>query len=62
MTVNDTYLVVPGASVTLNHIPGMTPGLYNTFPGTPATFPGHIKQKVLNKVPAVVKFSLDDVR
>ena len=33
MTVNEAYLVVPGATVTLNYIPMMTPGLYDTFPG-----------------------------
>ena len=42
MTVNEAYLDAPGATVTLNYIPVMTPGLYDTFPDTPDTFPGHI--------------------
>ena len=42
MTVIEAYLVAPGTSVTLNYIPVMTPGLYDTFPGTPHKFPGHI--------------------
>ena len=42
MTVIEVYLVVPGAIVTFNYIPVMTPGLYDTFPDTPDTSPGHI--------------------
>ena len=42
MTVNEIYLVVLGDTVTLNYIPAMTPRLYDTFPGTPDTYPGHI--------------------
>ena len=39
MTANYAYLDAPGATVTLNFIPVMTPGLYDTFPDT---FPGNI--------------------
>ena len=35
MTVNEAYFVATGATVTLNYIPVLTPGLYDTFPGTP---------------------------
>ena len=39
---NEAYLVALTATVTLTHIPVMTPGLNATFPETPETFPGHI--------------------
>ena len=42
MTVNEAYLDAPGATVTLNYIPVMTPRLHDTFPSTRDTFPGHI--------------------
>ena len=42
MTINEAYLVALRATVTLTHIPVMTPGLNATFPETPETFPGHI--------------------
>ena len=42
MTINEAYLVALTATVTLTHIPVMTPGLYDMFPGPPETFPGHI--------------------
>ena len=45
MIANEAYLDGLGATVTLNYIPVMTPGLYDTFPDTPDTpdtFPGHI--------------------
>ena len=29
-------------TITLNYIPVMTPGPYDTFPGTPDTFPEYI--------------------
>ena len=40
MSVNEAYFVAPGATVTLNNIPVMTPGLYDKFPGSPETFLG----------------------
>ena len=40
MTIYKAYLVALRATVTLTYIPVMTPGLYDTFPGT---FPGHIR-------------------
>ena len=44
MTVNEAYLVALIATVTLTYIPVMAPGLYyDTFPGLPVTFPGHIR-------------------
>ena len=43
MTINKAYLVALGATVTLTYIPVMTPGLYDTFPGPPETFLGHIR-------------------
>ena len=43
MTVNKSYLVALGATVTLTYIPVMTPRLYDTFPGPPETFPEHIR-------------------
>ena len=42
MTINEAYLVALRATATCNYIPVMTHGLYDTFPGTPDTFPGHI--------------------
>ena len=42
MTINEAYLVALTATVTLTHIPGMTPGFNAMFPGNPETFPGHI--------------------
>ena len=42
MTINEAYLVALRATVTINYIPVMTPGLIDTFPGTTDTFPGHI--------------------
>ena len=41
MTINEAYSL--RATVTLTYIPVMTPGLYDTFPWPPETFPGHIK-------------------
>ena len=43
MTVYKAYLVALRATVTLTFIPVMTPGLYDRFPGSPGTFPGHIR-------------------
>ena len=43
MTINKAYLGALRATVTLTYIPVMTPGLYDTFPGPPETFPGHIR-------------------
>ena len=43
MSINEAYLVALRATVTLTYIPVMAPGLYNTFPGPPVTFPGHIR-------------------
>ena len=40
MIINEAYLVA--LTVTLNYIAVMTPGHYDTFPGTPDTFPVHI--------------------
>ena len=42
MTVNEAYFVATGATVTLNYIQVLTPALYDTFPVTPDTLPGHI--------------------
>ena len=42
MTVNEAYLDAPGATVSSNYIPVMTPRLHDTFPSNPDTFPGHI--------------------
>ena len=36
------YLVALRATITLTYVPVMTPGLYDTFPANPETFPGHI--------------------
>ena len=41
MTVNEAYLDAPGATVSLNYIPVMTPRLHDTFPSNPDTFPGN---------------------
>ena len=30
------------ATINLTYVPVMTPGLYDTFPANPETFPGHI--------------------
>ena len=43
MTINEAYLVALRATVTLTYIPVMAPGLYDTFPWPPETFPGHIR-------------------
>ena len=43
MTIYKAYLVALRATVTLTYIPVMTPGLYDTFPGPPGTFPGQIR-------------------
>ena len=43
MTINEAHLVALRATVTLTYIPVMAPGLYNTFPGPPVTFPVHIR-------------------
>ena len=43
MIINEAYLVALRATVTLTYIPVMTTGLYDTFPGPPGTFPGHIR-------------------
>ena len=42
MTINEAHLVALRATITLTYIPVMTPGLYDTFPAHPDTFPGHI--------------------
>ena len=42
MTINKAYLGTLRATVTLTYIPVLTPGLYDTFPVSPETFPGHI--------------------
>ena len=42
MTINEPYLVALSATVTSNYIPMMTPGLLDTFPGPPDTFPGYM--------------------
>ena len=42
MTINKVYLGALRATVTLTYIPVLTPGLYDTFPVSPETFPGHI--------------------
>ena len=34
MTGNEVYLVGSRATITLNYIPVITPGLYETFPDT----------------------------
>ena len=47
MTANYAYLDAPGATVTLNFIPVMTPGLYNTFPGHIGPFPGLLLMEIL---------------
>ena len=43
MTVNEACLVAIRATVTLIFISAMTPGLYDTFPGPPEAYPGHIR-------------------
>ena len=43
MSINEAYLVALRATVTLTYIPVMAPGLYDTFPWPPQTFPGHIR-------------------
>ena len=43
MTVNEAYLDAPGATVTSNNMPVMTPGLYDKFPRPPETFLGLIR-------------------
>ena len=40
--MNEAHLVPLRATITLTYIPVMTPGLYDTLPGPPETFPGHI--------------------
>ena len=47
MTANYAYLDAPGATVTLNFIPVMTPGLYDTFPGHIGPFPGLLLMEIL---------------
>ena len=42
MTINEAYLVALRATITLTYVPVMTPGLIDTFPAHPVTFPGHI--------------------
>ena len=42
MTINEAYLVALRATITVTYVPVMTPGLYDTFPAPPETFPGHI--------------------
>ena len=42
MTINKAYLGTLRAMVTLTYIPVITSGLYDTFPGSPETFPWHI--------------------
>ena len=43
MSVSEAYLFALSATVTLTYIPVMAPGLYDTFPWPPETFPGHIR-------------------
>ena len=43
MTVNKTYLVATGATVTSNNMPVITPGLYDKFCRPPETFLGLIR-------------------
>ena len=43
MTIYKAYLVALRATVTLTYIPVMIPGLHDTFPWPPGTFPGHIR-------------------
>ena len=40
MAINEAPLVALRATITLIYIPVMTPGLYDTFPVHPETFPG----------------------
>ena len=47
MIVKEAYSVVHGATVTLNYIPVMTPGLYDTFPGHIGWFPGPFMMELL---------------
>ena len=42
MTINEAYLVALRATITLTYVPVMIPGLYDTFPAHPETFPGQI--------------------
>ena len=51
MTVNEAYLVVHGATVTLNYIPVMTPGLYDKFPAPTETLPGQKKSRKWTDMP-----------
>ena len=43
MTVNKAYLVAPGATVTSNNMPVMTPGLKDKFPWPHENFIGLIR-------------------
>ena len=43
MTVNKAYLVAPGATVTSNNMPVMTPGLYDKITWPPEIFLGLIR-------------------
>ena len=43
MTIYKAYLVALRATVPLTFIPVMTTALYDTFPGPPGTFSGHIR-------------------
>ena len=43
MTIYKAYFFALRATVTLTYIPVMTTGLYDTFPGSPGTFSGHIR-------------------
>ena len=51
MTVNEAYLFVHGATVTLNYIPVMTPGLYDKFPAPTETLPGQKKSRKWTDMP-----------
>ena len=43
MTINEAYLVALRATVPITYISLITPGLYDTFPGPPETFPVHVR-------------------
>ena len=50
MTVNEAYLDAPGATVTSNYIPVMTPGLHDKFPGPPETLSGSVESFFVSRL------------